>query len=74
MSNKSRLYLYVAAGVYLAYNGIGLVRSAVTERPDNFVLYLGIGVIFVVLGGSFAIRSIRKLSKGNDDDKTEGEE
>lgn len=73
MSNKTRLYLYIVAGAYLAYTGFGLVKSAMAEQPDNFMLYMAIGAAFVIIGGFFAVKSILNISKGNDDDKTEGE-
>jgi len=73
MSSRSRLYLYIAAGAYLADNGFGLVRDALAERPDNSALYMVFGVAFVIIGGFLAVKSIRDISKGNDDDNAEGE-
>lgn len=68
MSGKSRLYLYIIAGGYLVYTGFGLVKSVMAERPENFGLYAAIGVIFVLIGGIFAIKNILKLIKGEDID------
>lgn len=73
MSDRARSYLYIVAGGYLAYTGFGLAKNAVSERPDNFVLYAAIGVAFVVIGGFLAVKNILNISKRNDDDKTEEE-
>ena len=50
-----------------------LVRNALAERPDNSALYMVFGVAFVIIGGFLAVKSIRDISKGNDDDNAEGE-
>lgn len=73
MSDRARMYLYIIAGGYLAYTGFGLVKSVMEERPDNSVLYMAIGAVFMVIGAFFAVKSIIKMTKGDDNDKTEGE-
>lgn len=62
---KSRLYIYIIAGGYVAYTGIGLAKSALEQRPDNYMLYLIIGIFFVAFGGFFAVKSVLKISRGD---------
>ena len=47
---KSRLFIYIIAGGYVAYTGAGLVKSAVSQ--------------FGVIGAFFVIKSFLKLSRG----------
>ena len=61
---KSRLFIYIIAGGYVAYTGAGLVKSAVSQRPDHYMPYLVIGLLFVVIGAFFVIKSFLKLSRG----------
>lgn len=62
---KSRLYIYIIAGGYVAYTGLGLAKSAVSQKPDNYMMYLAIGILFIALGGFFVIKSFLKLSRGD---------
>lgn len=62
---KSRLYIYTIAGGYVAYTGISLLKSALEERPDNYILYLLIGIVFIAVGGFFAVKSVLRIFKGD---------
>ncbi len=62
---KSRLYIYIIAGGYVAYTGIGLAKSALAQRPDNYLLYLIIGILFVATGGFFAVKSGIRIFRGD---------
>lgn len=62
---KSRLFLYIIAGGYVAYTGLGLSQNALAQRPDNYMIYLFIGVLFVAVGGFLAVYNARKLLKGD---------
>lgn len=68
---KSRLYIYIIAGGYVAYTGLGLAKSALEERPDNYMMYLVIGIIFIAVGGFFGVNSVLKLSGGKYIDRKE---
>lgn len=48
--SKSRVFFRVIVGGYLAYLGVGLIRDAFTRRPEHYVLYIGIGAIFALIG------------------------
>lgn len=48
--SKSRVFFRAIVGGYLAYLGAGLIRDSFTSRPDYYVLYIGFGVIFVLIG------------------------
>ncbi len=69
---RSRLYIYILAGGYLAYTGFGLAKSALEQRPENFMLYLAAGIVFVVIGGFLAVKSIQKLIKNEYIDSSAG--
>ncbi|MCI8561016.1 MAG: hypothetical protein HFH03_07860 [Dorea sp.] len=62
---KSRLYIYIIAGGFLAYNGFGLAKSALTQRPENYIVYSVIGVLFIVIGGFIAVKNVLKISRGD---------
>lgn len=55
---KSWLFLRIIAGGYLAYMGGGLVKDALMERPDSYVLYTSIGLVFVALGLWWSVRGV----------------
>lgn len=62
---RSRLYIYIIAGGYVVYTGFGLIKSALEQRPDNFLMYLAIGAVFVAIGGFFVVKSGLKLKNGD---------
>lgn len=47
------------------YTGFGLIKSALEQRPDNFLMYLAIGAVFVAIGGFFVVKSGLKLKNGD---------
>lgn len=61
--NKTRLYLYVIVGGYLAYTGFDLVQGAFAERPENYLLFIVIGIVFLVFGGILVIRSMGRIMR-----------
>ncbi len=73
---RSRLYIYIIAGGYVAYTGYKLIKDAVAQRPDNYMLYLAIGILFIAIGGFFAIMSSLKVFRGDyvDSKKDSGDE
>lgn len=61
--NKTRLYLYVIVGGYLAYTGFDLVQGAFAERPENYLLFIVIGIVFLMFGGILVIRSMGRIMR-----------
>ena len=52
MQTKGRIMLMVIAGGYLAYLGGGLVTDAMKEKPENYILYTVVGVLFLIIGAA----------------------
>ena len=63
MSSKGSLLIRVLAGGYLGYLGGKLLLESFMERPENYPLYITIGVVFLVLGIFWFVRAIIKLAK-----------
>ncbi|MFI3172490.1 MAG: hypothetical protein R3Y58_09030 [Eubacteriales bacterium] len=49
-NEKTRATLFVVVGAYLAYTGISLITDVIADKPDNMLLFIVMGVIFVVVG------------------------
>ncbi len=64
---RSRLYIYIVAGGYVIYTGFGLAKNALAQRPDNYMMYLVIGVLFIAVGAFLVAKSAGKLMKGDDE-------
>ena len=63
MQTKGRIMLMVIAGGYLAYLGGGLVSDAMKERPENYILYTAVGVLFLVIGAACCLFNLKKYIK-----------
>lgn len=63
MQTKGRIMLMVIAGGYLAYLGGGLVSDAMKERPENYILYTVVGVLFLVIGAACCLFNLKKYIK-----------
>lgn len=60
MTNKSRDMLKIIVGAYLVWMGIDLFRSALTNRPEKYVMFLLFGAAFVIIGGLIAFTSAKR--------------
>lgn len=58
--SKGRVYFRIVLGVYLAYLGFDLVRDTLADRPENYILFVVAGVLFMVFGVAWAGRAIKK--------------
>lgn len=61
MSDSARYGLWLIAGGYLAYNGISLFRDAMQERPEHYILYSAVGVLFILFGIFLVIQAVKRL-------------
>ncbi|HIW83623.1 MAG TPA: hypothetical protein H9873_04800 [Candidatus Dorea gallistercoris] len=66
--SKSRVFFRVIVGGYLAYTGFSLVGNAMRERPDNYILYTVIGVLFLVVGVAWCAGALLKIARHEYDD------
>ncbi len=76
---KGRLTIRIIAGGYLAYVGFGLARDVIAEKPENYLVYLLFGVLFMAVGGAWCFLALRRYIKRDyeelwEDPKDEGKE
>ncbi|MCQ2507749.1 MAG: hypothetical protein MJ097_03040 [Dorea sp.] len=65
MNQRSRLTLYVLAGLYLLYTGVKLLGDVLRGNPGNFVVELIFGILFLVLGAGLAFYSAKEYWMGD---------
>ncbi len=65
MNQRSRLTLYVLAGLYLLYTGVKLLGDVLRGNPGNFVVELIFGILFLVLGAGLAFYSAKEYWVGD---------
>lgn len=63
MNHKSSFIFRIIAGAYLVYQGISLLTKVLKDRPDNFVLFAIISVIFIVAGAIFFVTTAKSYIK-----------
>lgn len=77
MNDRTRSIFKVIAGGYLAYLGVTLCRDVLKARPDNYVLFLIAGVVFIGVGGYLAFINLKEMAianKANHENEEELEE
>ena len=60
---KGRFVFRLITGGYLAYLGIGLIKDALTEMPENYVWYTVAGAAFAVIGLGWLLTGVRIFLK-----------
>ncbi len=60
MNDGSRNVLAAIVGAYLVYTGGSLIMDVISEQPDNMVLFIVMGAIFIVVGGWVVITKLKK--------------
>ena len=61
MNKKAAFALRFVLGGYLAFVGVRLISQMVREKPTNMILMCALSVVFVIVGGGYAIYSLKKL-------------
>lgn len=61
MNKKAAFALRFVLGGYLAFVGVRLIIQMVREKPTNMILMCALSVVFVIVGGGYAIYSLKKL-------------
>lgn len=56
--SKGRLFFRIIVGGYLAYLGAGLMKDAFAEKPENYIMFAGAGILFVGIGLWWLIKSV----------------
>ena len=59
MDQKTRRVLMAVAGAYLVYVGGTLAYNVIQTRPDKFIIFILIGVIFVIAGALTAVANFK---------------
>ena len=63
MSEHNHLIMRTVLGVVLGFQGAKLVGSVLNDRPENYILFVAIGIAFIAVGVVFALNSIKKFIK-----------
>lgn len=61
MKGKTGYAFRIVLGGYLVYLGIRMLIQMADERPSNMVFMSVMAVIFTVIGGGYAIYSLKKV-------------
>lgn len=56
--SRGRLFFRIIVGGYLAYIGAGLTKDAFVEKPDNYIIFAGVGILFLGIGLGWLIRAV----------------
>ena len=68
--SKGRVLFRIVVGGYLAYMGFSLAGRAISERPENYILYTAIGVIFLAVGVVWCAGALLRFARHDYDDGT----
>lgn len=75
MNDGSRNVLAAIVGAYLVYTGGSLILDVISEKPDNMVLFIVMGVIFIIIGSWVVVSKLKKtMLEISEQNNTEGEE
>ncbi len=69
MNQRTRLLLYMLAGLYLAYTGGKLGMDVLGGNSENLILYVFFAVLFVAGGIVIFIYAAKELAKGRFEDQ-----
>ncbi len=76
MNDKTRGLIQSIAGIYIIYLGIQLLTNP--DRPDNYIVFMIIGVVFIIAGAGIVFLRMRSIftvpqeeQMDNEDDDTE---
>ena len=61
MDQKTRRMLMAVAGAYLVYVGGTLAYNVIQTRPDKFIIFILIGIIFVIVGALTAVANFKEF-------------
>lgn len=74
MNNRKTGYaLRIVLGGYLAYLGVRLLLQMLEEKPSNMVVMSVAAVLFIIIGGGYALYSIKKVIDISRADREEGD-
>ena len=60
MSENNHLIMRTILGAVLGFQGAKLVGQVLQDRPENYIMFVAIGIAFIAIGVVFAVTSIKK--------------
>lgn len=60
MNEKSWITLRIIAGGYLAYLGFNLLKNVIAGKPENSLIFIICGVLFLVIGLGYLVKAIKQ--------------
>ena len=61
--NNNYYILRVIIGAVLDFYGVKLLGMTLQNRPDNYILFIVIAIVFIAVGTIYAIYSIKNYMK-----------
>ena len=71
MSEHNHLIMRTVLGVVLGFQGAKLVGSVLQDRPENYIMFVAIGIAFIAVGTIFAVKSIQSFIKMKKEGETD---
>ena len=71
MSENNHLIMRTVLGVILGFQGAKLVGQVLQDRPENYIMFVAIGIAFIAVGTIFALHSIRSYIKMKKESETD---
>ena len=63
MNGKTRDWLWIIVGGYLTYTGVQLVMDVMNQKPEGYIGFVVVGVLFAVFGIGLIVYAIRNMTK-----------
>ena len=61
MNNKAGLILRLILGGYLVFLGVSVIVQATQTQPSDLIVKVLFGILFIAVGGAYAISQIKKV-------------
>ncbi len=66
--SKSRVFLRIIVGGYLAYLGGGLVKDAFIDKPEHYIGFMAAGILFLIFGLWWMLLGVKMAARHEYDD------
>ena len=73
MNGKTRDWIWIIVGGYLAYTGVQLVMDVMDQKPEGYIGFVVAGVLFAVFGIGLIVYAIRNMTKPVEEEPEENE-
>ncbi len=72
--SRISVFVRILAGGYLVYLGYGLARHPMENGDPNYLIYMAIGIIFIVGGAAIFINGMLHMIRHDYDDRLQSED